>query len=443
VVTANRGGGKTNVLGILESTEAEFKGAELGHVAATLSQSDKLRDYTRSYFGARNHLVVGDASRNIRLSNGGRLDILTGTEKGVNAPHPQLCSFDEIDLSSWPVWMQALSMPYPKGDQPAAMRVISTWKYPVGVMARLLEQSAEMGFRVWRWCVFETLQQCRKADCADCHDVLSHDKQGQPHSWGDVCGGRARRSRGYMPVDHIIGLFKAIDWETFQSEHLCLKPESQGQYYAHYRPEIHEILPDNAANWAPDPKYGHLLWVDPGVNDPNAIIVVQPVPDGQGGADLVIVDSMQDGEGDTLIQTWPRVEQMCKPYGRRLGCSGDPYGMNMQNTRSGSSVFVELEELFGVSVMPCPKQFMSYEQRHKAISDRLRVKADGYPSLRVWTGTPGGREFSRSMQGVRRQMQNGIPYGEDPDLKGESGMCFHRTSAAEFGVIIYDVLKVR
>ena len=444
VTLANRGGGKTQILGLLEGTEAECKRAELGHVAATLGQGDKLRGYLRDYFQNREkELLKVDAARNLELYSGGKLDVLTATLKGVNAPHPRYVSIDEFDEIDLVVWLQAISMAMATGDDPhTATRVLSTWKFPVGLMTDLLDHHEERGFRIWRWCVFETLQRCDKPDCADCHDAKCYDRLGKAHTWADVCDGRARRSSGYMLLDDVIRKFRAMSghFETFESEHLCLRPEMLGQYYAHYRSEIHEIAPGNAAGWKPDPEYGHYVWVDPGVNSPNAIAIAQPVPDGSGGFDLVIVDGMKDGDGDTLLQTWPLVEKLRAPYGKLKRAHGDCYGYNRQNARLATPVFSLLEQAHGVSIVPCPKKLMGYETRSGAMSERFAIKADGHPRMRVWTGTPGGREIARAFSAVRKKEIGGIPMSDEPDLtKQDSKMAFNFTSACEYGVVLIDI----
>ena len=217
-----------------------------------------------------------------------------------------------------------------------------------------------------------------------------------------------------------------------------------GQYYVHYRPEIHELPVDNDADWKPLPEYGHYLWVDPGVNSPNAIVIAQPVPDGGGGYDLVIVDSIMDEDGDTLIRTWPKVEKMREKYGKLHRAHGDPYGYARQNTRKGTPAFAQVREKYGIYINPCPKKLMGYEARAGAVSERLAVKEDGYPRLRVWTGTAGGKAVSRAFQAVRRRKVGGQPISDEPDLTEKSSKeAFNLTSAIEYGVVLIDLCGQR
>ena len=223
VTLANRGGGKTQILGLLEGTELELKHAEIGHVAATLGQADKLRSYVRKYIDTLiPEIVIGDAARQVRLTTGGALEILAATLKGVNAPHPRYVSIDEFDEIDEVVWLQALSMAMgTDADPQTATRVLSTWKFPIGLMTDMLEHHEERGFRVWRWCVFETLQQCTRESCSQCEEAVCYDRLGKPHTWASVCDGKARKSRGYMLLDDVVAKFRAMSghFETFQSEH--------------------------------------------------------------------------------------------------------------------------------------------------------------------------------------------------------------------------------
>ena len=112
-------------------------------------------------------------------------------------------------------------------------------------------------------CVFETMEPCDgKEGRPDC------DKEACPlWKW---CEGRAVNADGWRSRDEIIGLYNRVGIDTWEAQHLCIKPDAKALIYA----------PFSRANVTEEAEYvpgvGH-LWVayDWGFTDPTHIALIQ------------------------------------------------------------------------------------------------------------------------------------------------------------------------
>ena len=433
---ANRGGGKTNGLAFLESLEAECKGIGIGHVAATLDQGSRMQTYASQYFGQKPGIVQGDIKQKVRLRNGGLIEILPATMAGVNGPHPVKVSLDECDLMKWPVIQQAMSMPLSVGDNLSALRIASTRKFAAGPMQRMIDSG---NFRVAIWCIFETMQACTEASCKRCERLISHDRLGRPHTFAEVCGGKMRESRGFMPWQDIIDKFVGMFHATWVSQWECKRPEQIGAYYAHYQPEVHNLT-DVIADWRPSMGRGLVLGLDFGVADPNALAVgVLAGPTSDPWKTIVWCDSFEDGDGDTIVESWPKIAAMVEQYRQGLEPRwrdnvhwfGDPAGRARQNVKGGHSAIKQIKNSCGVRVRTSPR-FNSYQRRHDAVENRLRVRSDGEPRVYFRVETPGGKRLARCIEALRRPLgRDGQPVGEEFVHDEHS----HLATAVEFATV--------
>ncbi len=435
---ANRGGGKTNGLGFLESMEAEYKRLNIGHVAATLDQGSRMQAYASQYFRAKPELGVGDIKQKVKLDNGGLIEILPATMAGVNGPHPVKVSLDELDLMKWTVIQQAMSMPLSRGADQSALRVASTRKFAAGPMQRVLDGASERGFNVHTWCIFETMERCTERTCSRCESATSRDRLGKARSFKEVCGGKAKRSDGFIQLGDVLKAFSGLDWEGFDAEWLCNRPESIGQYYAHYQAHIHEIGAHNTS-WRPSRDLGCILGIDEGVADPNAMVVFQPAgPPSNPWSTIIAVDSIEDGDGDTLIESWPSFMALAKQYGKIHKIFGDPSGNARQNVKGGHSPYAQIRQKYGQRIRTSPR-FNSFKRRHDAMENRFRVRSDGEPRFYVNIDTAGGKLLSKALQALRRPLRDGVPYGEEFYHDANS----HRCTATEYPVVGIDVVDKR
>lgn len=448
---ANRGGGKTNGLGYLEAAECEHRGVSVSHVAATLDQGSRMQTYASRYVQSYPDILApgnSDIKQKIRFRNGAQLEILPATIKGTNGPHTPKVSLDEADLIAWPVIQQAFSIPLGTEQDPAAFRIVSTRKYATGSMQKLIETAAERDFAVHTWCLWETIAPCQRDSCGECARKASHDRLGARHTFAEACDGKARRSDGYIALQDAWDAFTSLDWETFDAEWLCNRPESIGQYYQHFQRPIHCVTAEQT-DWRPEHGRGILVGIDYGVADPNAMIVgIAAGPESDPWARLVLVDSLEDGDGDTIAITWPRMWAMVESYRKRfvdrrarerVEWWGDPEGRNRQH--GAMPPVRQIRDLSGCKVrVRSSKRLVSFEARHSAVENRLRLRSDGEPTLYLLSETKGACDLARSMESLRRKLdRDGQPTGEG-FVHDENS---HKCSALEFALVGLDTIVRR
>ena len=444
LVFASRNSGKTLDIALLfAALMASTPGMEIGHVGAVQFQSGKAFDYVGRHFDAAGINVPKRSAPLGKggiygLDNGSSITIYTGTVAGCQAGHPVLSGFDEVRHSTPPVLEEWKSM-VRSSDEREGQTILTSSRGAVGDLMDVCLENAEREHRtVYSWCVFEVAARCTANDCDGCKQYVAFDRLGEERTFESVCKGKMRASRGFMPKQDILDKFVGMSFETFNSQWLCETPEQIGAYFG-FHEHIH-CLNSSKTSWRPH-RQGHQRWWDFGVSDPNSILFVQ-----FAGEDMIVVDMLEDKDGDTARVTAPLVIERSKQYGKVLDEHGDPDGMARTNVGDGTPTIIELSNEFDISINPVPKRYMSHATRHKAVEDRLRPRGTGplkgKPRLYVWTETPGGKQFAKNMMTVRRKIRDGVPYGEEPDLTpgSASKRAFHSCSALEYGIVNNDIV---
>jgi len=237
---ANRTGGKTLNVSIVNFCNSIFKpGCTSTSCGAIKRQADKAYDYFQSFFNQNlvfaNMIVKGLKEETI-LKNGSKLEIVVGTMTGVNSPHPHKSMIDEVELMDWKILQQALSMSM-SGRTMGGRNILgqdvftSTRKFPYGPMQRLLNEAEKRRIRIYKWCIWETLEQCRRKCKGD-------------SVWGDCpayakCEGKAHETDGFYPVADFIKKIVQLDTETWETEWLNLRPRRTGLVYQIFNESVH------------------------------------------------------------------------------------------------------------------------------------------------------------------------------------------------------------
>ena len=270
LVLAPRAGGKTFETAALHLANNYHKpGFEVSHIGAIETQAK--RCYTYYGAGLRHPGLRAKAPnphiRDTIWTNGSRIEILPGTEAQTQGGHPHLGTFDELEQGKRQPYENAKSMPVEwtdaRGRHRGQFLATSTRQTSLGLMQRALDEAAENGTRIYEWCVFETMEPCDgqegRPDC---------DKEACPlWKW---CEGRAVNADGWRSRDEIIGLYNRVGIDTWEAQHLCIKPDAKALIYA----------PFSRANVTEEAEYvpgvGH-LWVayDWGFTDPTHIALIQ------------------------------------------------------------------------------------------------------------------------------------------------------------------------
>lgn len=333
LVVANRNGGKTQNFGILNALDAICKkGCEIASVGAIEDQARKCYKYTvdiirKPYFAK---LLSKEPMISLtKLDNGSEISILPGTMSGVNGPHPQRTNFDEVELTQWKILMEFMSMAKSTKDVPSCVRITSTRKFSHGPMQRLIDEKDKRGFKLYIWCIWETIEKCpdTRSGTVPCYVLVPDDKdniqkykvfsdnkedfnkefpidvlQSNREKYSgclacplvEVCLTKAKRSDGYYSISDTIDKFTGMDREVWDSQWECKKPGTSGLVYREFDETIH-VIPEESFKFNPD--YPCYAGQDFGYEDPASTIFLQFLPNG----DAVIFDEIYERRKQTPV----------------------------------------------------------------------------------------------------------------------------------------------
>jgi hypothetical protein len=160
---ASRGfGGKSFLLSLLGTIEGATLGASASILGGSGAQSQRVNQYINelwTYKNAPSYLLVSDPSkREVKLSNGSRIEALMASQTSVRGAHPQRLRADEIDEMDIAILDAAMGQPMASKGIPAQTVFSSTRQYANGTMQEILKRAGEKGWGVYEWCYKENLE---------------------------------------------------------------------------------------------------------------------------------------------------------------------------------------------------------------------------------------------------------------------------------------------
>ena len=238
----SRGSGKTLGVAILNFLDMRFKdGCDVATAGATLDQARKGYNYFTKMVLQPEFLpwLVTDPTQSLtKCRNGSQLEILTGTVKGLNSPHPLKARIDEVELMDWSVLQEGLSMSMAKPHLPWIGQDVftSTRKVASGTMQRLLNESDDKGITVYRFCIWETLSRCHR-------DCQKDTKFGDCPAY-ERCQGKAHDCHGWYPLDDFIQKVRVLDKDTFEAQWENKRPSAATLVYGNsFNEATHVVTP--------------------------------------------------------------------------------------------------------------------------------------------------------------------------------------------------------
>ena len=278
LVWACRGGSKTMLAAAATVAESLFTpGLETRILGGSLAQSSYMYDYVCSFLRREG---VADAVESVTktraaFANGAAVEILPQSETSVRGVHVPRLRLDEVDEFHDDVFQSALYLPQSNDVSDARMEILSTYHRPYGLMGELVDEHEKRGLDLFRWCLWEIIERCRRKSCEGCA------------LWGD-CRGKARRSHGYYRIDDAIARKRLVSEESWQSEMLCIRPSREGLFYKTWNEDVH--VPEEPIEY--DPACALYRSFDWGINGPTVCLWIQVNGDGRV---LVIDELWQQG----------------------------------------------------------------------------------------------------------------------------------------------------
>lgn len=353
VALAGRETGKTVDMALLHIANARWKpNHTTTHFGAVMSQATRCAtEYRRAV--RRSAFDDGRPKERGRLGGGKEFEwparfgslceILPGTEAQTQSGHPHLVSFDEAEQSKYQSFTNAKGMPseYRHGDRRIVGQFLtaSTRQFRGGRMQAILDDATAKGIKVYEWNVLDSMEPCDgqsgRPSCVgwecpiarwcmggeppdvdrEAYDYeppvetphhCDEDKQRGPH-------GRVVHADGYRSYEQILAVFNRNDIETWESQHLCIRPESASIIYSTFT-NANRPPPTEVSYYVPG-EGRLLLGYDWGWTDPTILGFVQEVdglrPDGTSGIAWYVFDELVDNQHDGGWYATEVVKRLC------------------------------------------------------------------------------------------------------------------------------------
>lgn len=233
VIWANRGGSKSFEFGGLLSWlwSTFLSGCSSRILGGSRDQSKKAYEAHEYFWNITNsyHLVKGEPRMGgTRWRNGSDVEILAASQKQVRGPHQSKLFLDEVEEMDLNIFKAALSQPLSKEGIKSSTIIMSTYHKQTGVMSHIMEGLVPNGYKLYRYCIYETLEACKDLSCSRC--PLSNLNCPGPE--------KMKYADGYYSYSDLFKKIKGLDAEGFQTEWLCLRPGSKGLVHSGFNEQV-------------------------------------------------------------------------------------------------------------------------------------------------------------------------------------------------------------
>ena len=479
VALAGRETGKTTDTALLHLANGRWKpNHETTHFGSTGTQAGRCdTEYGKalrspSYDAAPPRRRGKQGGGNEYISDDGHVvcEILPGTDTQTQGGHPHLVSFDEAEQSKYQPFENAKGMPseYRHGDERdvGQFLTLSTRQYRSGRMQAILDTAQADGIPIYEWNVFESMEPCdgkkgrHKCNGWECPLALwcmggappdgSEEAVEVPHECEakGPAHGRAVHADGYRSYQQILTVFGRNSRETWEAQHLCLRPESSSLIYSTFN-RANAPSPEDVSFYVPGD--GRLLLsYDWGWTDPTILQFVQEVdglrPDGTMGLAWYVFDEIVDNEHDGVWYADRVIEKICN-----LPDYNGPTPKHWDQMKRGRRPWPKISgwpEVWPAVVAGDPSAVqLRNALRASGLGARSprRVKheiAQGQQVLRAFIAAGGGRRLyvdpvacPVTVTALERYGAKRLPdgsYGELPDQAAENHVYSHPTDALRY-----------
>jgi hypothetical protein len=228
VVWAGRGGGKTYLAAAATLLDSIFKpGCKTRILAGSQTQAQRMYDYLMGFVHNGFEEFLADEKKNkCVFTNGSNVEVLTQSMASVRGSHIHKLRCDEVELFKKPIFEAAKFTTKTNNGIIASMEALSTMHQPFGIMHELVGKSQESKIRIFKWCIWEVIENCKDRLCSQC--PLNSD-----------CQGKAKQAGGYLKIDDVIAQMRRSSRAAFESEMLCLTPSLENVVFAEFKPSTH------------------------------------------------------------------------------------------------------------------------------------------------------------------------------------------------------------
>lgn len=344
VALAGRETGKTTDTALLHLANSRWKPLhETIHYGATGTQASRCdTEYARALASPKYDAErpkrrgkQGGGSEYIAPDGHVAAEILPGTDTQTQGGHPHIVSFDEAEQSKYQPFTNAKGMPseyrHDGTSDVGQFLTLSTRQYRSGRMQVILDEAQAGGIPIYEWNVFESMEPCDGKDgrhaCNgwECPLALwcmggappdgSEEAAEVPHECeeDDLPHGRAVHADGYRSYQQILTVYNRNNRETWEAQHLCIRPESSSLIYSTFS-RANAPSPDDVSYYV-EGEGRLLLAYDWGWTDNTIVTFIQEVdglrPDGTMGLAWYVFGELVDNEHDGKWYADRVIERIC------------------------------------------------------------------------------------------------------------------------------------
>jgi len=229
VVWANRAGGKTELAAIATLLDCIFKPhCQVRILGGSGEQAGRMYEYLISFLNKGfDRFLLGPALKTkCHFANDSAVEVLTQSATSVRGQHVHKLRCDEVELFDEDVFAAAKFTTQSTDNLIAAMEMISTMHRPYGLMQRIVSSAAQFGTPVFKWCVWEVIENCTDRNCSRC-------------SLDADCQGKAKRAHGYLKIEDCITQMRRASRAGWEAEMLCKKPSLENVVFDEFDSAVH------------------------------------------------------------------------------------------------------------------------------------------------------------------------------------------------------------
>lgn len=213
VVWASRGGGKTQMAGILTLLDCVFKpNIQIRILSGSGYQAGRLYEYFRKYLRMGFENLVLEIEKTpvdkVVFKNNATVEVLKQSETSVRGAHVHKLRCDEVELFKPKVFEAAQYTTMSSEGYVAALEIISTMHRRRGLMDSLIKESAKIERPVYKWNLWDVIEPCQRESCDSC-------------KLKEYCNKLAKRGNGYYKIDDAITQLMRTKPASFVLEMLC------------------------------------------------------------------------------------------------------------------------------------------------------------------------------------------------------------------------------
>lgn len=258
----NRGGGKTTLSGFLHGAKTRYNPKyETAIAGAVKIQSKRAYAEFQRYIAKLAGEIVGESlASETKWVHGGKNEVLGGTVKQLNGPHPHFAQFDEVELTEAHILDEFENMAQGDTIYPAQTLLTSSRKKASGLVQSLvdeireaLNQGVDPPRELRIFCVWETVQNV--PNCGNgcgCENVVKgHWPDGTPRTFASVCQGKLAKSDGFVRLSDARKRFVKLSKRTWEAQQECKEVALEGIVHYWWDPELYGL-----ERWLPKAEYG-------------------------------------------------------------------------------------------------------------------------------------------------------------------------------------------